>query len=183
MTEAMAEQQKTNDPETNPLGVPAWFIAQNRDHGQEHHRQRRNRNEESVPMIRDREGGRDNAKHDHDAEGTVTEKSGSTGEFAITKDTQNRDRQNRPGCPKQDRAEQQWRDYRPGNNALHQFLMQLVAGASASVQQPNDDGRDQKCGDDCDRDPERYWRIERVPKSEESLACDWIHLNDVAASR
>src|SRR5437899_9735230 len=76
MTKAMAEQQKTKDPKSNPLGITARFIAQNRNHRQQHHSERRNRDKESVPMIRDREGGRNDAKHQHDAERALTEKSG-----------------------------------------------------------------------------------------------------------
>ena len=93
-------------------------------------------------MIGNREGGRDNTKHDDDAERAVTEKSGRAREFAITKNTQNRDRQNCPRCAEQDRTEQQRRHYRPGNDALHQFVVELIAGASARVQQPNDKRRD-----------------------------------------
>src|SRR6267154_3597912 len=107
MTEAMAEQQESNDPKADSLGVTAWFIALNRNDRQEHHRERRNRDEKSIPMIGDRAGGCDNTERDHDAEGSVTEKSGSTGEFAIQKDTSDCDLKNCPGCAKQKRAEQQ----------------------------------------------------------------------------
>ena len=99
MTEAMAEQQKTNDPKSNSLGITTRFIAQNRDHRQQDHGEWWNRDKESVPMIRDREGGCDNSKHHHDAEGAVTKKSSGTRELPITKDTQNRDCQNRPCRP------------------------------------------------------------------------------------
>src|SRR5436309_3017614 len=93
------EQEKTNDPNSNSLGITTRFIAQNRDHRQQDHGEWWNRDKESVPMIRDCESGRDDAKHHHDAEGAVTKKSSGTRELAITKDAQNRDCQNRPCRP------------------------------------------------------------------------------------
>src|SRR6266496_1573407 len=99
LTETMAEQQKTNDPKANSLGITARFIAQNRNHRQQDHGEWWNRDKESVPMIRDCEGGRNDAKQHHDAERAVTKKSSSTRELAITKDTQNRDCQNGPCRP------------------------------------------------------------------------------------
>src|SRR5437762_8203614 len=88
MTEAMDEQQKTNDPKSNSLGITTRFIAQNRDHRQQDHGEWWNRDKESVPMIRDCEGGGNDAKRHHDAEGAVTKKSSGTRELPITKDAQ-----------------------------------------------------------------------------------------------
>ena len=135
-------------------------------------------------MIGDREGGRDNTKHDHDAEGSVTEKSGGAGEFAIAQRTlkietarivQAAPSKTGPSSNGVITAQETTRFTSSSCN------LSLVR--PASVQQPNDNRRDQKRGDDCNCYPECHWRIERVPKSEKSLACDRIHLSDVVASR
>ena len=57
-----------------------------------------------YPMVRNRECRRDDSQHNNNAERAITKKSGRAREFAIAKDAQNRDRQNRPGSAEQDRA-------------------------------------------------------------------------------
>ena len=53
----------------------------------------------------------------------MPEKAGGAGKFAIAQNTQNRDRQNGPCRPEQNRTEQQRRHDGPGNDAFYQFIM------------------------------------------------------------